>query len=326
MVPSEERRRWLEIGLFTGAAFLLYQVRAAFFLSAVPLFLLGYRRDRYAQLYGAGLFLAAVFLQIAVHLRALDDPQLVRFFTVIEVAYPLSFVLGILWIQWRGGRTLYAMLEASILVGALSVPVIIIFSGNQEITGFLADQIRAISESIRQAFGQGVEGGGAASAPVIAGDEMVKLVKDLFFRNYLFSYFLLLSATWAISEGINRRMTGVAPFTLERFTVPEKFLWPLIGVWAGVLLDVIGNLGFFGYLVWNAGMILLFVYALQGIGILRYLFRRHGVGPGLRILVIVASVIVLFTPGINLVLIIGIPLLGVSEYWIHYRIGEGEQL
>jgi hypothetical protein len=321
MGPSDEQRRWIEIGLFTGAAILLYQVRAAFFLSAVPLFLLGFRRGGYAQLYGAGLFLLAAAVEIMLRLRGFAQPQLVRFFFLLEIAYPASLVAGILVVQWRGGRMLYRLLEAVVLVGVVSLPLILLYMNDSEVTSFLAEQIRLIAESLQEAFSQE---GGAAGPQVMSGDAMVRLVKVLFFRNYLFSYFLLLSGMWALSDGIYRRTVGRAPFMLMRYTVPESFLWPLIGVWAGVLLDVLFGLGFIGYLVWNAGLILLFLYALQGIAIMKFLFRRHGVGTGLRIAVTVASVVILFTPGINLVLIVGVPLLGVSEYWIHYRIVEGE--
>jgi hypothetical protein len=321
MGPSDEQRRWIEIGLFTGAAILLYQVRAAFFLSAVPLFLLGFRRGGYAQLYGAGLFLLAAAVEIILRLRGFAQPQLVRFFFLLEIAYPASLVAGILVVQWRGGRMLYRLLEAVVLVGVVSLPLILLYMNDSEVTSFLAEQIRLIAESLQEAFSREGE---AAGPQVMSGDAMVRLVKVLFFRNYLFSYFLLLSGMWALSDGIYRRTVGRAPFMLMRYTVPESFLWPLIGVWAAVLLDVLFGLGFIGYLVWNAGLILLFLYALQGIAVMKFLFRRHGVGTGLRIAVTVASVVILFTPGINLVLIVGVPLLGVSEYWIHYRIVEGE--
>ncbi len=323
MGPSEEQRRWIEIALFTGAAFLLYQVRAAFFLSAVPLFLLGYRRDGYAQLYGAGIYLLAVGMETALRLRGVDTPGLGRFFFLLEFAYPFSLVTGILVLQWMGERVLYRLLSAVVLVGGITVPFILVYMNSDEVTTFLSEQIRMIATAFQEAFSQSGElsvSGGEASA----GDAMVKLVRELFFRNFLFSYFLLLTAMWALSDGIYRRTLARAPFSLSDFTVPESFLWPLLSAWAAVLLDVILGLGFFGYLIWNAALILLFVYALQGIGILKFLFRRYGVGGGWRIMVTVASVIILFTPGINLVLIVGVPLLGVSEYWIHYRIGEGE--
>ncbi len=322
MGPSDEQRRWIEIGLFTGAAILLYQVRAAFFLSAVPLFLLGFRRGGYAQLYGAGIFLLAAAFETILRLRGFAEPELIRFFFLLEIAYPASLVAGILVLQWRGGRILYRLLEAVALVGLVSLPLILLYMNDSEVTSFLTEQIGLIAESLQEAFSQ--NGQAAAAPPAMNREAMVELVKELFFRNYLFSFFLLLSGMWALSDGIYRRTVGKAPFMLMRYTVPDTFLWPLIGVWAGVLLDVLLGLGFIGYLLWNAGLILLFIYALQGIAIMKFLFRRHGIGRGLRLAVTVASVVILFTPGINLVLIVGVPLLGVSEYWIHYRIVEGE--
>ncbi|MFP4267291.1 MAG: hypothetical protein ACLFQW_04760 [Spirochaetaceae bacterium] len=321
MEPDEQRRWWIEPGIFTAAAFLLYQVRALFFLAAVPLFLLGFRRGRHAQLYGIGLFILAVFVQTVVRMRGLDEPQLARFFTVIEMAYPVSLAVGIFVIQWRGERTLYKLLESTALVGLLSMPIILVYSQNAVISAFMGEQIRLITEAINNAFERGTL---TASAGNSDAEGLVELIKGLFFRNFLFSYFLMLSGVWALSDGIYRRMIGDYPFRLKGFSVPVIFLWPFLGLWAGILLDTLAGLGFIGYIVWNGGMVLLFVYALQGIGILQTLFTKYGVGAGLRIAVTIASIIILFTPGINLVLVAGVPLLGVSEYWIHYRIGEGE--
>jgi hypothetical protein len=318
MTPNEARRRWVEIGLFTAAAFLLYQVRSAFFLSAVPLFLLGFKRGREDQLYGAALFLLFVGVQALIRVRGFADPQLRTFFAVVEMGYPVGFVGGVLLIHWRNGRSLYGMLEAAALIAALSIPFFLIFAGNAAVTGFLTEQIRSITTMLQEALAQG-------GASVFAStDDAIELVKDLFFRNFLFSYFLLLSADWALAVGIHGRVAGGVGFKIEKFSVPETLLWPLLGLWALVLIDVLADMRMIGYAAWNGGMILLFVYALQGIAILRVLFRRYGVGKGLRIMVTAASVFVLLTPGINLVLIIGVPLLGVSEYWVHYRIGEGD--
>lgn len=324
METSDERRRWIEIGVFAVAAFLLFQIRAAFFLSAVPLFLLGFRRDEKAQLYGVGLFLLAILLVTVVRLRGLDGKELHGFLLAMELGYPLSLALGVVIVRLREGRTLYKLLEATTAVAIVSVVPILIYTRDPKVTAFVGEQIRLIAEAFTEALTQGGDASSASS--LLAGGEkdIVTLIRDIFFRNYLFSYFLLLSAMWALSDGVYRRIRGMAPFLLEKFEVPEQFLWPFIIGWAGVLLDVVFGLGVVGYPIWNIAMILLVIYAFSGIGILRYLFRKYGVGPGLRIMVMIASIIVLFTPGINLVLVVGVPLLGVSEYWIHFRYEEGE--
>jgi hypothetical protein len=52
---------------------------------------------------------------------------------------------------------------------------------------------------------------------------------------------------------------------------------------------------------------------------MKYLFGRYGVSRLIQTLVAFSAAIVLITPRINLVLIVGVPLLGLSEYWVHYR-------
>ncbi len=313
-------REWTEVALFTGAAFLLYQISVLFFLVTVPLMVLGLKRGQEALLYGGSALLVAVLVQVFVRTRGIEEEVLRRFFFMMEAAYPLALILGVALLFWGHGRVLYRLLSTTVVVLLLSLPIAGIYSGNQEVMEFLQEQIRVVMDVLQSGLGANGSGGsGVQLLSTMDAESLYKMISEVFIRHYIFSYFLMMTACWALSYGIYKRSKGGNPYNLEDFTVPEVFLWPVIAAWSGVLLDVVVGIPFIGFLFWNYGMILLSIFAMQGIGIMKSLFRRYGVSRLLQVLVTFSAVIVLMTPRLNLVLIVGVPLLGLSEYWIHYR-------
>lgn len=313
-------REWAEVAIFTGAAFLVYQISVLFFLVAVPLMVLGLKQGRNALLYGGSVLLAAILVQVFFRTRGIEAAVLRRFFFMLEAAYPLALILGVGVLFWSRGRMLYRLLSASGVVLLLSVPIAGVYSGNQEVMEFLQQQVKLVLEGFQQSLGANeTEGNSLMLFSEMDGESLYALISEVFIRHYVFSYFLMLTACWALSYGIYRRSMGRSAYNLVNFSVPEILLWPVIAAWFGVLLDVLVGIPYVGFLFWNYGMILLSVYALQGMGILKSLFQQHGVSRFLQILVTVSAVIIMLTPRLNLVLIVGVPLLGLSEYWIHYR-------
>ncbi|MDZ7794086.1 MAG: DUF2232 domain-containing protein [Spirochaetia bacterium] len=316
-------REWTEIAIFTVAAFLLYQINVLFFLITVPLIVLGLKRGPEAVLYSGTILLFAILVQVFIRTRGIEDEVLRRFFFMMEAAYPTALILGAALLFWGRGRILYRLLSATAAVLLVSLPIVGIYSGNQEVMEFLQQQFKLILESLQGGLGGNEAGAnGVEVLSAMDAESFYTLISEVFIRHYIFSFFLMLSACWAFSYGIYSRSKGSMPYNLVHFTVPENLLWPFIGAWFGVLLDVLVGVPLVGFLFWNYGMILLSVYAMQGIGIMKSLFQQHGVSRLLQLLVVFSAVIILLTPRLNLVLIVGVPLLGLSEYWIHYRAGH----
>jgi hypothetical protein len=67
------------------------------------------------------------------------------------------------------------------------------------------------------------------------------------------------------------------------------------------------------------GLIAMFLYGLQGVGILRFLIAKSNAGRGLLRFTTIIIIVMLIIPGINILIILGIPIFGVSETWIHFR-------
>ena len=96
-------------------------------------------------------------------------------------------------------------------------------------------------------------------------------------------------------------------------------IWPLLIPWALILLDLRIDLGILRYIAWNAGLIMLFSFGMQGVGILQTILDGKEVSRGIRTAITVLMILVLFLPGVNFIVLIGLPGLGISELWIHYR-------
>jgi hypothetical protein len=61
------------------------------------------------------------------------------------------------------------------------------------------------------------------------------------------------------------------------------------------------------------------MYLAQGGGIVRHFLTRRLVSPGLRLLLNVAIILVVLSPGINVALLGGLILLGIAEHWAPLR-------
>jgi asparagine N-glycosylation enzyme membrane subunit Stt3 len=68
------------------------------------------------------------------------------------------------------------------------------------------------------------------------------------------------------------------------------------------------------------GLVLLFLYGLQGMAILRFLFEKHGIPRILWLLLVAGLAVLAASPRAGRVVILAVPLFGVSENWIRYRV------
>lgn len=94
------------------------------------------------------------------------------------------------------------------------------------------------------------------------------------------------------------------------------WLWVFIAGWAGVLVDLRFEIGVFGVIFWNLALASAMLYAFQGFGIIQSWMLRRSRAKASPLGLLILSLLV---PGINGLVTIGLPLLGVSETWVHYK-------
>jgi hypothetical protein len=307
---------WIEAaGLSILAAF-LYQSALLVFVFLVPLEVLGRRRG--ADWMGMGCLATGLVILVAritslVRLGAQWDAALL----LLEMLPPAAFLAGLYLLETRlivGVRRLYRLIQAVLIAGAASVPVIIFVSSSEPAMQALRGQF----ELLHNMFG-----GGSADASQLGRfatvDGLMQAVLDLLLSTYLFAYVLVLATNWYLGQLIGARTLRTEAFRLRDFRLPDVFVWALVGASGVAVVSIVGNLGVFEHLGWNALFSVLLLYGAQGLGILWVLLDRYEVARGIRIALAVALGLLLVTPGANLVVMLGLPGLGVAETWIRFR-------
>ena len=243
-----------------------------------------------------------------------------QFLMIAELIYPLSIIAGVLVVSYYRNRTLFLLIAATAGFALISFPIIWKYSGNEEILSLLKNQIIYVSDMFRDTAATSESFESSVLLKELQPAFIIEATAKLVFRNFLFAYFIMLAGSWYIADGISRRMEKKQRFRLIEYFVPEIMIWPLIILLAGVLIDVFIGIGWFGYLMWNGTFIMILIYGLHGIGLIKYLLNKYKVSRRSRRFIAIFTVAVLLMPGINLVIFIGIPLLGVSELWVRYRV------
>ncbi len=123
-----------------------------------------------------------------------------------------------------------------------------------------------------------------------------------------------------ISDLIMYRYDEAWQYDFACMKLPDPFVWAFFGFWALALTSsLVTAIPIVIYCVaWNVALALTVLYAVQGLSILVARFRRRtaymSVGR------VVAMVLLLcFIPGLNLIALIGLPILGILETWFRFR-------
>ena len=147
-------------------------------------------------------------------------------------------------------------------------------------------------------------------------------IGEILLRGVLFLYLVYLVAAWWLGSLWGARTIGMrSPIgRLIAFRLEPWCIWAILLAGAVVLGDaLLGEIGLLSYVGWNVFSVFLFLFALQGIGVLQWLYRRYRVPGPMRVMIGVALVFMLFRPVLTFVPVFGLPLLGISETWVDFK-------
>ncbi|MBN2050108.1 MAG: DUF2232 domain-containing protein [Spirochaetales bacterium] len=319
--PSS-RKEWIEWIALTLAAVAFSQMNILFFFFLVPLQIVFHRRDFFSYGLSGAVVLLLIVLFSLLRVRMVESALLKQGLLLMELAFPFLLLAGGAWVNYSvhlGYRNLYRLLFAAAGAAVISVPAILVLTKNRELMNLLQEQFTAVAKVFLSNFQQADNFESSVLSGVLAPERMLEYTTKVFFKSYVFFYFFILAGCAQVSDLIMMRIRGVYYRRLDTFRVPDFFIWPLLVGWAGVLLDTWKGIGVAGYVFWNGALVFLFLYGLQGIGVLRALLHRYRVPMFVRLFIGLICVMILMRPGLNLIVFIGIPGLGVSELWIRYR-------
>ena len=299
------REEWLETVGLSVAAGALYASGFFALLFLVPIAALAKRRGFTALVWAVGIAVVAIIIVDAVRLSRLTGGLGSPWLLAWNWTLPVGLLVGVTIIEApiRGlSRRLYRLLAG--WVGALAVtgPLYLKVSSDGSLNAFLERQFAALGVSSDAAL-------------------MAEMAQRVLANTYGVGLLVMLLVNWYLGVWLAHRFsTGVPePPRVNGFVVPPQGIWVLIGSGVGVLLSLVTELAFVEPLAWNLALVALLFYALEGIGVGRYLLRRYQVSQGLRMLIAVGVIVLLFIPGVNLIVLLGLPGLGVSELWIDYN-------
>ena len=296
-----------------------YQTGFFFFLFLVPLQLLLFRSGvKITRIAVLGVGVALVYLGFRYTAQVASDVR--GCMLLVELVIPFLLLGGFLlengFFGNMGGVLLNALL-ATAVTALVSIAVIQVLLNNEAFIAYYKVQFSDLFNILKSALN--------ASSDIdlipmmdMDVDTMLRHVSSVFYKGFLFAYFciLFLSYTFALSvERLTKHEAGIITVM-----IPDYFVWVLIAALSLVLIDARFQPNpVLGYVGWNVFLIVMFLYGLRGMGLIRQMLEVRKVHPVVRYFITFATVLLLLHPRYGRVLLVGIPLIGISEIWFKYK-------
>jgi len=316
-------RRMIEIGAYVLASLILYHLNILLFLFLVPLQVLYERRGEQAFTEATVVFAVAIAVIRLLRITLSDITQAEGVILGLDLIIPLLLIGGlyavnILWNYF--GRKLFTMYAAALIAASIAIPVGIFISRRPDIIEYFLEYTKQITAVMRDSLGS-EDITGTSLGIFLEPKQMIAFIREIISATFVFLYFFLLSAGWWIGHeiGVHTSKQHYKSLPAERFFLPENMIWVFLLSWTAIFIDITIGIGFLKYAAWNIGLIQLFLYFIQGMGIINHYLEKRKAVKRHRILFYVIVGIFLLWPGINLAILIGIPGLGISEIWIAHR-------
>ena len=308
---GDQLRAWGESGAAAVVAALLYLSGGLFLFFLVPLSIIALRRGNEGYLVaaaGALLIIAVVrgFMAVQVGIG------LSGFFFFGELAMPAGLLAGLGLLRMLPSRVPHWAYRFALATGVATlgaVPVMAALGGSSGFEGAMEAQISQVMRNL------------GATDPQMAAEMIVDEAMEMVIRSFALFFGIVIGIGALLGRHLVARFSADEPYTppVERVGVPDPAVWPLLGGWALVALDALRDLGFLGYLGWNLALVFTLIYSVQGVGIAAALMSRAGMNARSRRFAGIGLIAALFIPGINLLIALGIPALGVSELWVDFK-------
>ena len=322
--PDNLKKIEKEAVIFSLLSVFLYQSIYFFIFFLIPLQLLKNRKG-FLQMIQAAIIVSVITL-IACFIRTgrVETFGLRSALIISEILVLIIMLLGFLYINYnwpKNPRMLKKLLIVTIGAFLFGIPVLLIY-GSTVFQDFYKSQLAIILETMIYAFSERSSNEDLdfiARLRAVDAETIYNIIKVAIMRSYLFLYFILLSASWWLGNIRTADGKWSSKVDLKTLSLPEIMVWPLIIALTTVVIDYRVSLGFFGYIGWNILLIAVTLYGLRGIGIIQTIFSAMNVPRFFRVLIFVTIVLFLLQPGLNYIVLIIVPGLGVSEIWIDYK-------
>ena len=335
IVPGHSQRAyWMEVAGLALVAVLFFRFGLLLLVFLIPIQISWVRRGERAGLLSSGIFLGALaLLKVVDYLRIrsmLDGSGSGMGLLFLDIVLPVAFLAGLYLLNTprltirvaEGVRELNVVerFGAAVLTAAIIyVPTIVLVYLSGSVDGIVAAQVELLRSLLTVV--------NATEEEILA---MTKLVIRIFLSGFVFGFFIMLVGSWWVGtklalrerfalQGPNEVAERLRSFSITQFRLPVVMIWVVIAAWGAALLSMLVDVGWLSFVIWNLALLTLAMYAIQGLAVIWHLLDRRKVARVRRLGLAVALIIGLLIPGLNLVFLLGLPGLGISEVWVNYH-------
>ena len=301
--------------ILTGVSFVLSRLLIGNIFFTIPLLVLQSRfSNRREALAPVALLALMIMVTELFKARGAMSSSEGRLLLLVSLFIPtVLLVASAVWTALAGRRTLYRYLASS-LFGVLASLIIVVWFSRPTPALLRLDAL--YWQTFAGLFGQGANG------------TIGEAALETLYRTALMSTgamlapmcMVLVGFTCFIAMSWSKRADDNFTTTVSRWSVPEQLLWPFLGAWTVVLLLLVLKASYLPMaLALQVALSLGVLYAVQGLAIIVHLLLRRGIAVSVRKLVTFVFLLAFVIPGLNVLVIFALPLLGVTESWFTYR-------
>lgn len=303
--------------LFSVAlSFILFYVGFGQIFFVLPLLMVGvYHKRALSFLALAVETVAVVSYAVATSLYPEHMPEIALPLILIELYIPLSLLAaGAVWLLTRE-RRVEIRLAGSMLPAVVFFILLFVYLEHDKA---LLDGVRTYYENV---FGVLLPG-------LLGVTGMSEDFMEMFF-SILFSVVLsvllplvmcFVCATCFSYETVLHSRESDWEDKVASVELDGRLIWLFIALWAVVLFSRFVSLPYqLGIALINLALCVSIAYAVQGFSVVYYKLRIRGRKLRSYSLFLVLAAVAIFVPGINFIIVLGLPLLGVAETFFELR-------
>ena len=306
-------------GALSGLLYLSYVLSFAFLVPVQHVFAGRGRRSGLVAAAFALVVIAAGQAGRMIELQALNVLTL-----SVGILPPLLLLAAVGFINMKAGRlgSGNKIFIAAAVLSVVAAPFILEATSDRNFSSWL---IEYVGEAMKSS---GFAGDGTAYAREAVESAILVL-------RSAFAVFILwiLAASWWLGSWFaaraalrEKKSDGGMPASihLAAIRVPYIALWPTLLSWALLFAALLTKQkGLFSAITWNIALCAASLYAMQGIGILSHLITQFNASRLVRILAPLALMVMVLSPTAGAIMLIALPLLGITEVWLPYRTIKG---
>ncbi|MDD2297739.1 MAG: hypothetical protein PHR10_05770 [Sphaerochaetaceae bacterium] len=293
---------------------ILYRIAASSTLFIVPLLFFAnkFRPKRLALIPVGVVFLILLGSQVVGLKELLREASGIGPL-LVGLYLPVSLLIGTgIWIELDRMRMLVKLLASASFAAITGFILVLWFSSGSQAALATANIYEQMVEMVLPTLlGGQLPLGMSTQALFYAVVTVLKVgFLPIFIGQFGFSVLL--------SELLIHRSESTFQERMAHWKLPENSVWIFLGSWTIVLMTLLVEMPFLESVAWNTALTVSLLYMVQGISVVAAFMRRRN--PRITSTrVFILSFLLALLPGVNLIPLLGLPLLGVSETWIDYR-------